>query len=317
MNHQIFLSIIIPCYNVKTTIRQTVASVLRQSCADFEIILVDDGSTDGSSCILEKLTLQDKRIKLIQKFNEGVSSARNIGLLNASGEYVLFLDGDDTISSNLIKEIKGAIVQSHQYDLLLYGFDYEKWKHKSIRYTPYTTLNYIRDYLLNKLHLHISSFVARRGFIEANHISFNEQTFYSEDREYIVACLNKTSDIAVITKALFQYRYNQASAMHVQDYTTKRSSSLDAMERVYKSLKSSSLEDSALASLKMTIILHWRLFFKSSYHDNILYEKLEQYSKKYLYKINSILPLSPVSLVALVLGYLYRFRLLFKIILSI
>lgn len=317
MNHQIFLSIIIPCYNVKTTIRQTVASVLRQSCADFEIILVDDGSTDGSSCILEKLTLQDKRIKLIHKFNEGVSSARNIGLLNASGEYVLFLDGDDTISSNLIEEIKGAIFQAHQYDLLLYGCDYEKWKHRSIRYMPYTTSNYIRDYLLNKLYLTISSFVARRGFIEANHISFNEQTFYSEDREYIVSCLDKTSDIAVITKALFRYRYNQASAMHVQDYTTKRSTSLDAMERVYKSLKSSNFEDYALASLKMTIILHWRLFFKSSYHDNILYEKLEQYSKKYLYKNNSILPLSPVSLVALVLGYLYRFRLLFRIILSI
>ena len=317
MNHQIFLSIIIPCYNVGTTIRQTVASVLRQSCADFEIILVDDGSTDGSSCTLEELTLQDKRIKLIHKFNEGVSSARNIGLLNASGEYVLFLDGDDTISSNLIEEIKGAIFQTHQYDLLLYGYDYEKWKHRSIRYTPYTTSNYVRDYLLNKLHLPISSFVARRGFIEANHISFNEQTFYSEDREYIVSCLNKTSNIAIITKALFRYRYNQASAMHVQDYTTKRSTSLDAMERVYKSLESSNFEDSALANLKMTIILHWRLFLKSSYHDNILYEKLEQYSKKYLYKTNSILPLTPVSLVALVLGYLYRFRLLFKIILSI
>ncbi len=105
-HNNIILSIIIPCYNVKATIRQTVESVLRQTCSDFEIILVDDGSTDGSSVILDQLALQDERIKLVHKFNGGVSSARNIGLSIASGDYVLFLDGDDTIYPTLLFEIK-------------------------------------------------------------------------------------------------------------------------------------------------------------------------------------------------------------------
>lgn len=315
-HNNIILSIIIPCYNVKATIRQTVESVLRQTCSDFEIILVDDGSTDGSSVILDQLALQDERIKLVHKFNGGVSSARNIGLSIASGDYVLFLDSDDTIYPTLLFEIKKKIAESH-YDMLLYGFDYERRKNRINRHIPYSTPHYIQEYLIGKLHVHISSLVVRKEYLSNNTISFNEQTFYSEDREFIVRCFQQTNDIAIIHKPLFCYRYNGDSAMHTSSYTKKRSTSLDAMKRVYESLQGTKTENSALANLKITIIRHWQLYFKSGCTDSFLFGKLKQYSKQYLYKTNSILPLSRISVYSSLLGYLYRFQRIFKTILSI
>ena len=317
MNHQIFLSIVVPCYNVQDNICRTTESILQQTCSDFEIIMVDDGSTDNTSEILEQLALQDNRIKLIHKSNGGVSSARNIGLSNASGHYVLFLDGDDTIDSELLSGIKRMTTLTDRFDMLLYGFNYEKKMNKYIQYQPYYTSNYIQEYLLGKLHVCISSFVVKKDFLMANGISFNEETFYSEDREFIVRCFQQTNDIAIIHKPLFCYRYNGDSAMHTSSYTKKRSTSLDAMKRVYESLQGTKTENSALASLKITIIRHWQLYFKSGCTDSFLFGKLKQYSKQYLYKTNSILPLSRISVYSSLLGYLYRFQPIFKTILSI
>lgn len=315
-HNNIILSIIIPCYNVKATIRQTVESVLRQTCSDFEIILVDDGSTDGSSVILDQLALQDERIKLVHKFNGGVSSARNIGLSIASGDYVLFLDGDDTIYPTLLFEIKKKIAESH-YDMLLYGFDYERRKNRINRHIPYSTPHYIQEYLIGKLHVHISSLVVRKEYLSNNTISFNEQTFYSEDREFIISCFHKTKNIAIIPKVLFCYRWQIGSAMHIPIYTMKRSTSLDAMQRVYESLQGTGAENSALAALKTTIILQWRLFVTSKCEDLHLYHKLEQFSNTYLQKPSSLQPICKISVFSFIMGYLYRTPSLFKWILNI
>lgn len=317
MNHQIFLSIVVPCYNVQDNICRTTESILQQTCSDFEIIMVDDGSTDNTYEILEQLALQDNRIKLIHKSNGGVSSARNIGLSNASGHYVLFLDGDDTIDSELLSEIKRMTTLTDRFDMLLYGFNYGKKLNKYIQSQPYYTSDYIQEYLLGKLHVCISSFVVKKDFLMANGISFNEETFYSEDREFIVRCFQQTKDIAIIHKPLFCYRYNVDSAMHTSSYTKKRSTSLDAMKRVYESLQGTGAENSALAALKTTIILQWRLFVTSKCEDLHLYHKLEQFSNTYLLKPNSLQPICKISVFSFIMGYLYRTPSLFKWILNI
>lgn len=96
-------SIIIPVYNVEKYLKQSIQSVLDQSYEDFEVILIDDGSTDKSPAICDELAEKDERIKVIHKQNGGVSSARNEGIRQAKGDYILFLDADDWYDTKLLE----------------------------------------------------------------------------------------------------------------------------------------------------------------------------------------------------------------------
>ena len=95
-------SVIVPCWNVEKWVEDAVNSVLRGSFSDFEIIAVDDGSTDGTRAVLERLAAADGRVRMVHQANRGPSAARNSGLDAARGEYVFFLDGDDTFEPEFL-----------------------------------------------------------------------------------------------------------------------------------------------------------------------------------------------------------------------
>jgi len=100
-------SIIIPLYNKELSIKNTIESVLAQSYPNFELIIVNDGSTDASVSVAS--VFEDKRIKIVNKVNGGVSSARNVGIINASKNYICFLDADDIWYPNALEEFKYLI----------------------------------------------------------------------------------------------------------------------------------------------------------------------------------------------------------------
>lgn len=99
------LSIVAPVYNVKDYLTRCTNSILIQSFKDFELILVDDGATDGSGEICDQIKKQDSRIKVIHKQNGGLSSARNAGIENANGDYITFVDSDDWIEPQLYEKM--------------------------------------------------------------------------------------------------------------------------------------------------------------------------------------------------------------------
>ena len=115
------VSVIMPVYNVEAYISRAIESVLKQTYSDFELLIINDGSPDNSIKIAEEHSKNDNRIKIINKINGGLSDARNVGMQQAKGKYLYFLDSDDYIEENLLEmatteaEIQGA-------DVVLFGY---------------------------------------------------------------------------------------------------------------------------------------------------------------------------------------------------
>ena len=99
------ISVIIPVYNIGDRIVRCVDSLLNQTISQFELLLVDDGSSDGSGRICDELSQKDSRIKVVHKVNGGVSSARNTGMKEASGDYLVFVDADDFVSPDYLEKL--------------------------------------------------------------------------------------------------------------------------------------------------------------------------------------------------------------------
>lgn len=115
------ISIIVPIYNVEKYLEPCVNSILDSTYRDFELILVDDGSTDDSGDICDQFAKQDERVRVIHKKNSGVSSSRNEGLKAAKGDFILFVDGDDRVHCQMIETLKTAI-DDGDYDFsMVYG----------------------------------------------------------------------------------------------------------------------------------------------------------------------------------------------------
>ena len=117
------ISIIVPVYNVGKYVEKTILSVLNQTYKDFELIIIDDGSTDESGEICDRLTCNDNRVKVIHQKNAGVSVARNVGMAEATGEWITFLDGDDYLDENYLDEMyKGTKTGDYQIVLCSYYY---------------------------------------------------------------------------------------------------------------------------------------------------------------------------------------------------
>lgn len=118
-------SVLIPVYNTEKYLEECLQSVLNQTYQDFEIVIVDDGSTDNSSMICDKYRddYPDK-ITVIHKANQGLISARRVGIINAKGDYCIFVDSDDYIKEDLLCELSRVLNKDETIDLLIYSFNY-------------------------------------------------------------------------------------------------------------------------------------------------------------------------------------------------
>ena len=178
------VTIIIPCYNASAYIASSISSIQSQTLTDWEMIIVDDGSTDNSADIVQQFSNKDPRIKLVQKANGGTASARKLGLELAQGEYIQFLDADDCIeNSKLERQI--VLMDCEQLDL-----SYTDWCFVS----PSGKRDSIRGLNCNLFRLltlwgtfgtlPIHSFLYRRDFLEKHHITFTTAIKEREDWDF-------------------------------------------------------------------------------------------------------------------------------------
>ncbi|CYU65938.1 glycosyltransferase family 2 protein [Streptococcus suis] len=122
---KILLSVIIPVYQVEKYLKRCIDSVLAQKFIDYEIILVDDGSTDSSPAICDAYSVEYPHISVIHKENGGLSDARNVGIKHAVGEYIFFLDSDDWISPTMFESLK-EIISSKKHDIIHFDLQFCK-----------------------------------------------------------------------------------------------------------------------------------------------------------------------------------------------
>jgi glycosyltransferase involved in cell wall biosynthesis len=210
------ISIIVPVYNVEKHLHKCIGSILNQTCGDFELILVNDGSIDNSGRICDAYARKDNRIVVKHSENNGVSNARNLGIKHASGIWLLFLDGDDILELGTIDIIKQNIHEHKNMDLLLGSFKYiinDNFVNANNENSYKKGIEFVHDYGSWNIKICMGSFAVKKEVIDNNSISFNTATKYGEDVEFINYCLINSAKVKVTTDYFLNYVVHNESAI--------------------------------------------------------------------------------------------------------
>ena len=209
-------SIIIPVYNAEKYLVTCLESVLKQTYQNYEIILVNDGSTDSSYDIAKKFTEKHEFIKLYDQENQGASAARNNGIKVANGDYIIFLDSDDNWISNDFLKTSADLLENSQCDVLFFGYkkDVTPKENQNLHSGYYS---HVKDkYVMNRLvkDKYISSSpcnkIIKRAFI-IDHSLYFEVNRHAEDIEWNYSLLLYLNQFAVIPSTIYNYRTNPHS----------------------------------------------------------------------------------------------------------
>lgn len=196
------VSVIIPMYNSEKTIKDCITSVLNQTYKDFEIIVVNDGSTDKCAEIIAKIQNYTDKIKLINKPNGGVSSARNIGLKNSSGLYIALLDSDDFWYDYKLRKQVDLLQKDNSICFLSCNFDVEKRNRFFFK-----KFNYLTDIkvstLVFKNFFQPSTVIFKREIIDTIGL-FDENQKFAEEGNYFMRIANKYRCV-LMNEKLIQY----------------------------------------------------------------------------------------------------------------
>lgn len=219
-------SIIVPIYNVEDYIEDCLKSVLDQSYKNYEVICIDDGSTDQSGIIIDAIKERDSRVKVIHKGNGGLSSARNAGIREASGKYVMFLDSDDMLTDGALDALNKA---TEQYDVDIIGYetahliyeegmtvDPQKNNYYSVEGT-YTGVKTGEEYFTEMIEgkdfvESACLFLFKRVWLFENKMWFSEGRIY-EDADFIFRCHMICERMVHIPEKLYVYRVRKGSIM--------------------------------------------------------------------------------------------------------
>lgn len=211
------ISVIIPCYNCEEFIKETLESLEMQDYRNFELICVDDGSTDHTLAILESFKRSTQlSVHIISQINSGVSSARNTGMTAAHGVYYLFLDSDDVINSHLIALLYEEI-KNEGYDTVYFRYSRElketlEWsRRENASIQEVGQEDAMRDLLFQMGQFSFACFLYKGDILKKNDIVFDEGTKHFEDREFNWKYLCNCKKICKIDAPLYGYRINKQS----------------------------------------------------------------------------------------------------------
>lgn len=240
------ISIIIPVYNAEKNLCSTVDSILSQNSLDYELLLIDDGSQDQSGKICDEYASQDCRVRVFHKQNGGVSSARNLGIDKATGEWIFFVDSDDIVLPSALEFISTCISDNVNCDLFIFRHQCNG-EPVDVSLSPDLTVDeYLRKLLAYKI---VSSPWAKLyRTVYAKELRFNQNLRIGEDLlfnvEY-VSLIGKNIHIKYSDAEVYSYIYREDSAMHASnvcsEYLQLNTIAVPIMSRILGSRYDSSI----------------------------------------------------------------------------
>lgn len=227
-NKPIKFSIVLPIYNVERYLQRCLDSVLGQTYKNYEVIMVDDGSTDNCPAICDNYAAKDARVKVIHKQNAGLGMARNTGIKNATGDYICFFDSDDFVTTNLL-ELCAKELEKENYDIV--AFDYSDYKDGKVINSPkraaktvfkservrseflklmiYNAGNIERIHCCAWNKVYSMQLIRRIGFRFVS-----EKEYISEDYFSNLILFSEVNSVLVLPDKLYFYCYNGESLTH-------------------------------------------------------------------------------------------------------
>lgn len=246
------VSIIVPIYNVEKYLKKSIESLINQTLKEIEIILVNDGSTDNSLSICQGYALKDTRIKVVDKPNGGVSTARNIGLRHAQGEYIGFVDPDDWIEKEMYENMYNTITQTKSSICLSNYIIESKGKKEKVelkfeertfseedmisniisRILGAKTLDKLNEVIMGN----VWRILIKREIIDKNNIRFLDEIKIMEDLIFLLQVLLKCNSISIDKGAYYHYINDHSSAMrsYKNEYLEVNEKVLDTIGNILK-----------------------------------------------------------------------------------
>lgn len=218
------VSIIVPIYNVEKYLNCCIESIINQTYNNLEIILVNDGSTDSCAILVDEWKKKDNRIKVIHKSNEGVSKARNIGILESSGEFIMFVDPDDFLDGNFVNDMT-SIMKRENSDLVICNYRKVNKRADIIDEICCFSTKNDRDSCIQNVMLgngYLWNKIFKRSLIVRNSLRFNQELIVLEDELFILNYLKYCKKVSYTDKIHYNYRIHNNSVLNSQNRPDKR-----------------------------------------------------------------------------------------------
>lgn len=220
MEKNVLFSVIVPVYNTVDYLRRCVDSILTQSCPELELILVDDGSTDGSGELCDAYAAADARVTVIHGENGGQTSARNSGLRMARGKYIFFADSDDWVDDTLMEACRTAA--EREPDVILFGQRLVGDRGTKSRPQPYPEGMYSRAQIEKQMlpellqggRFSLSERVVRRELYLKHQLQIDRRILLGEDLACCVCIMAEATSVCVLSGCYYNYYQREGSTAH-------------------------------------------------------------------------------------------------------
>lgn len=277
--NECLVSVIIPSYNASLVLTQTIASVLNQSFSDFEVVIIDDGSTDNTEEVVHKIQSRDNRIVYFKQDNKGSTSARNLGWQRAKGKYICFLDSDDSLPQNALLQMYNE-AKSKDLDILITsnylccnGQITTKINKNSIN-----RMSILEDSLNGKIGIGPWGRIFKRNLYTPEAFNLSKLAFKNEDLFMNVVLILRSQKIEV-REDIYSYNYTVGSSISVSRRQLSEKGFNELIDKLHKVLVNADVFDSRIKAI----------YLKYCYGsiDSFFYMKGQRYKDKktidYLY----------------------------------
>ena len=272
------VSVIVPVYNAEEYIGATLDSIINQDFNSYEIIVVDDGSTDQSPEIIsEKLTKSTADYRIIRQDNAGVSSARNRGMQEATGEYLVFIDADDYVTGNHLSELYNGQTDFSMVQFIKKENDKLSTPHR-FSTESMTCDEFIKKELRMEMPFNFWQLMYKASIIKENSIRFNPNLIYGEDIDFALRALLYGDEVAISNEATYYYIQHSQSAIKTSEY--RRFEVIEIFENLAEFYRSHGRDDLArlivTSRIPKAIFGNMNYFFYNDYDFDEVLSKMKE-----------------------------------------